>query len=162
MEKSPTKPSRWLKITLAISLGLNFLVIGAVGGAMLHNDGPRKGMREMRHDPMRLIYRTLPQDTRKKLRKDVQGSIQRSPQDQEAWVSTFIDLLRVDSTNEEALKAHFSTHFTQMERVGAMGRDGLVAELLSMKPDVRSAFAEKVEKAWKTRKKHGGKKRGVE
>ena len=97
------KSSRWLKIGLGVSLCLNLLVLGAIGGAVMRGGGPageraRLGMQ----DPLQTVFRALPKETKTRLRTELRESELVRPESRNAWLAKVLELLRTGDNFDEA------------------------------------------------------------
>jgi len=66
-ETKPPKTRLWVRVLLGVSLALNLLVLGLVGGAMLRFGGP-EGMRAPPRSVGAALFRELPREDRRALR----------------------------------------------------------------------------------------------
>jgi len=152
------KSSRWLKIALGVSLCLNLLVAGAIGGAFFKGSGGKfEGARAIAQDPLRAVFGALPRETRHDLMRQMRQTGRDHPQNRSAWVSDFTTLLRAETLDKNALEALFKRRTERLELMTSTGRSLLIENITAMTPDERNAMADKAEKRWKRNKRWHGK-----
>lgn len=150
-----TKSSRWLKIGLGVSLCLNLLVLGAIGGAIMRGGGPageraRMGMQ----DPLQTVFRALPKETKTRLRTELRESDLVKPESRNAWLASVLDILRSgESFDDAAFGAALERRATTMGKITDQGRKVLREEIAAMSSEERAAFADRLEKRWNRKKK---------
>lgn len=135
---------RWLLIS---SLGVNLLVLGIVGGAILRHD--RDGGRGMVADVgFGQFTEALNGDDRRALRD---AFIKKSPnfRDMRSEVrtdlTTLITALRADSWDPEAVRSALAKQRDRtVERI-ALGQDLLLGRIAAMTPEARRDFADRLE-----------------
>jgi len=148
------KSSRWLKIALGISLCLNLLVAGAIGGAIFKGPGDKmQGARAIAQDPLRAVFRALPREMRRDLMDQMRKTGRDNPQNRSAWVTELANLLRSETLDKAAIADLFAERTNRLEVMTATGRTLLVEYIEKMGLEDRQAMAEKIEKRWK-RGKH--------
>jgi len=153
------KSSRWLKIALGVSLCLNLLVAGAIGGAIFkgHKGGKFEGARAIAQDPLRAVFGALPRETRRDLMRQMRQTGRDHPQNRSAWVSEFTTLLRAETLDKEALEALFKRRTERLELMTSTGRALLIENISAMSAEERVAMAQKAEGKWKHNKRWYGK-----
>lgn len=147
MSEIKTKSPRWMKITLAVSLCLNLLVLGAISGAFL-SGGPQKHRSVVGKDPVRGIYRALPKDVRKTLRQNtrVKGA---SRKERQAWVTEFVAALREPDFDTSKLNDLFAARQDRMISIASSGQDALIKAISELSPDARLQLADDFEQGSK-------------
>jgi uncharacterized membrane protein len=152
----PTTPptNRVLKITLAVSVALNLAVLGLIGGLALHGGpGPRGDMmvRDFGFGPFDGAL--LPED-REALRKRIQdrvGDVRAARQLMQADGTAILSALRADPFNEKSLADALDLQAQHLDDRLKFG-SGVIREfLLSLPPEGRTAFADRLEQ----RLRHG-------
>jgi len=144
MTETKPKSPRWMKITLAISLCLNLIVLGAVAGAFL-SGGPQKHRKIVGSDPVRGIYRSLPKEVRKSLRQNtrVKGA---SRKERQEWVQKFVATLRAPGFDASQLETLFATRQERMISIATSGQDALIKAISDMSEQERHQLADDFER----------------
>lgn len=147
MSDTPTKSPRWMKIALAVSVCLNLLVLGAIGGAFL-SGGPQKHRAMVGNDPVRGIYRSLPKEVRKSLRQNMRtrGA---SRKERQAWVTEFAATLRAPDFDVSKLDALFATRHDRMISIANNAQSALIKAISELSPDARLQLAKDFEQGSK-------------
>lgn len=148
------KPSRKLRIALAVSLALNLAVIGMVAGAMLRegHDFRRSMPRDLGFGPFAEALR--PED-RKALRD---GLIARAPEIRDARrqmradTQALLGVLRADPFDPAGLHGLMEAQHNRLSTQLKLGQELLEDFLAAMPPEERRAFVERLEAGLR----HGG------
>lgn len=152
------RTGRGLRIALGLSLALNLLVLGLVGGAYLHGPPPPRDFdgREMGFGPFAEALR--PED-RKALRRAI---LQRAPELREGRekrrqdMAALLQALRAEPFDPARLETVMDAQQAQLASQLAVGA-GVVREyLIGLSAEARLAFADRLE-ASLTRGPHHGK-----
>jgi len=171
-EPARRRSGGWLGIALVVSLGLNILLVGVVGGAYLR-DWQRQAMRPDRAVQMlglRPYWRAMDPESRAELAKAVretraeqrsQGGVYRG------FVRDLRAALLAEPFDRGALKAVLARRANMLARRMSLGREVLVDRIAEMTPEQRRAFAARLFKArhgpgqpgWKTPRPGDGIKR---
>ncbi len=159
MTDEPNKPEakpragRGLRIALFLSLALNVLVVGVVGGAMLRNDGPPARRAEIATafdagiGPYSLA---MTREQRRSLGNrigDYEHDFDRNRDETRAFVNEFLATLRTapfDATRLADLITRMQAGLSQRQQIGSQA---LLAEIAAMSDAERVVFAEKLENA---------------
>lgn len=138
-----------LRLLLALSLGLNLLVIGAVVGAML---GPhdwrghdRHGMRAMAGGP---LTRALDHADRRAIGREMRAARNEAGLDRAArreGMQAILTELRRVPFDPEALSVQLSEQRRRLHSQVALGQTLLIERLTQMSDAERAAFADRVE-----------------
>lgn len=141
-------PGKGLRIALAVSVALNLAVAGVAAGAMLKGgpDGGRMEMgRELGFGP---FTEALSRDDRRALREalvskapELRDNRRQRGQDAQEVLAT----LRADPFAPDALTAVMDAQQRRMESQLQLGQDLLREFLISMSPEARAAFADRLE-----------------
>ena len=146
------KRRRWLMPLLLISLAVNLLVIGAIAGAMLSPDGPRRhggeDQRALRGVVGEPFLRALPADQRRALVRDAVANrdrVRESRASLQKRLDAFLAALRTEPFDAEEVARLLAD-----QRRAAIGRQELGEELLlkrlaGMSAEERAAYAERLE-----------------
>ena len=150
----------WLRVVLVLSLGLNLLVVGLVGGAMLSGGGPREHAREARGNPFIVA---LPQDERRavfgEMRREA-GSGRRSHAELRARFDALLTEIRAEEFDAGAVAALLEEQRSAGSARQEAGERVLIARLTQMTQAERMAYADRLEQALKRRGPRGGGERG--
>lgn len=152
-DTDPAKPAAsrrtptWVRALLVVSLALNLMVVGIVGGAILGHRGgpPRADLGEAAYGP---YARALAEADREALRQAMRSELPRLRANREAVRRGFRDLLGALQAEPYAPERVAEILETQEARVGDQGRiwRGLLVERLStMTAEERKSFAERLE-----------------
>lgn len=150
MTDETKKKLPWLKVVLAVSLGLNLLIAGAVVGAKM------SGFRSDRVDDKgeRLGFsvgpygRALTKEDRREMRK---AFVKRAPelrQDRRAMRGFGQDLvaaLRQQPFDGDAITTILTKQLELAGDMQAVGKDVLAERISAMTPEARLAFADRLE-----------------
>lgn len=149
-DKPVSRHSRWIRIALAVSVGLNLLVVGVIAGAAFDGRGP--GMHGGRPGPegalgpvgLRLYSAALPADGRRAMLAALRADDQvlRDGRSRlRVHIQTMTRLLQAEPFSIDAVRAELET---QADSVGGMMRHGadiLVDQIATMTPGERADFA---------------------
>jgi uncharacterized membrane protein len=140
---------RVLRIALAVSVGLNLAVLGAVAGSFWHDSG-MGGRGEMVRDlGFGPFGEALGQDDRRALREWLKG---RAPELRSANSQRYADLaavqaaLRAQPFDPDALRAALGAMRGRMESQLALGHEALTDVILAMPDGERLALADRLER----------------
>ena len=135
-EKTVASVPIWLRIVLGVSLGLNLLVLGLVGGTMVRYGGP-DGMRPPPRSVGAALFRALPGEDRRAL-----------------WDRSYaMPMANGMSMTEEMPKGHHARQMAQARAVGAalratpFDREALAA-ILQGQAARREGFQKSLQQAW--------------
>ena len=146
-EITPVQPaSRKLKIALAISLALNFAVVGLVGGAMMKGEGRHGAMvRDLDFGPFTQAFD--PED-----RAALRGAfLERAPdfraarRDMRADFAAVLTALRADPFDSAELSTALTGQSARATKNLAIGQALVTERLTQMTPEARKAFADRLE-----------------
>lgn len=150
-----TRPARWLKLALVVSLALNLLVAGALAGAAWRWTGGEPARHAEASGASVVVFglgpysRALDEAQRREFRDAARlrgGEFREGRRVLRAQLGEFIALLRADSFDAAA-----ATELLARQRVAArdqerIGHELLVAQLAAMSPYDRRAFADRLER----------------
>ncbi|MHA6266728.1 periplasmic heavy metal sensor [Aliiroseovarius sp. CAU 1755] len=152
----PTKPRKWPRILLAVSLTFNLLVLGLVVGAKLgdHRDhgfdtrGPDRGaIRDLGFGP---LAGALDREDRRKIGRalrDRSGSFEDNRKSLERDFQSMLDILRADAFAPEALAGLMVAQSDRLRDRGSTLRELVVERLGAMSTEERRAFADRLERS---------------
>lgn len=152
---SARKPRRWLWPVLLVSVALNLAIAGAVAGALLSPDGPRKGgedQRAIRGVLGEPFFRALPKDDRRAMVRDIVGNRDTFREGREALrdrVANFLEALRAETFDRTEAKRLLGEQRQAAIRRQTLGEDLLLDRLEAMTPAERSAYADALEERLK-------------
>lgn len=161
-------PRRWWKAVMVVSLGLNLLVFGLVGGAILRGGPPGHPelVRDLGFGP---FTEALAPEDRLALRRafaaqtpdfrDMRATMRDEMQ-------TIVTLMRAEPFDAAALRAAMAAGVARMGERVALGQRLLADHLATMPPEARRAFADRLERSVLRGRdrgqKDGGPKDGLE
>lgn len=151
-QKKPHAP-RWMRITLVISLAFNLLIAGLALGAGMAKD-------KWRHHDMGALgamTRALEDQDRQALRQEIRKSFASKEAMRQARndrTQALLEALRTTPFNPDLLRtrlAEIGAPFTEgMER----GQAFVAERLISMSPEARTAYADRLEDVLRRRDRH--------
>lgn len=139
--------SKWLRIALFLSLAVNFAVVGLAIGAAMHDrpDGPRRGP----PDPNFGVFdQALSRADRTALRRQFiaeAGPILKERADLRSEVGEVLTVLRAEPLDVERLTQAMSGLAMHGRDRLALGQKLLTERLVSMTPQERARFADRLE-----------------
>lgn len=139
----------WLRVVFVASLGLNLLVLGLVGGAILFGDGPREKAREAGVNPFILA---LPPDERRQLIRDVRRAAEpgrRSHAELRQRFDALLTEIRAERFDAGAVAALLEEQRSAGSARQTDGERALIARLSQMSQADRAAYADRLEAALK-------------
>ncbi len=157
-ELKPTSvPSRrpWAQIILVLSLGLNLLFLGLIGGAFLR-EGPPGRAATVRELNFGALTEALSKDDRETLRRSFQRTapdLKAQRRDIESDMAEFLTALRAPEFQRAKVEALFTRNTDRTARRRELGQNLMLDLLVAMTLDGRSAFADRLEVAMKRPKK---------
>lgn len=147
VESPKRRAPRWMTVLLVVSLGLNLLVVGLVAGAMVDQrrggdraafsiDGPNPFLRAFTDADAREIRRLL---------RPQAGDLMRGRAELGQAMRDALTELRADSLSEAELRRAFDDIKAINARRAAVAQDTVLAYLLTLDPEARRAFADRLE-----------------
>ena len=154
--KTPGRRGRGLKWALALSLALNLLILGFVGGTAWRFAGPGAGDRHWMPPPVVsgiLYVRALPREAQKRLGREVRKQTADLPNRRErrAEFREILALLRADTFDADAARAILERQADAGGRVQATAQAGWLAIVSDMNTDERADVADRLERGLKRR-----------
>lgn len=149
------KPWPWARIVLVLSLGLNLLFLGAIGGAFLRQGPPGRGaiIRDVNFGP---LTEALSKADREALRQQFQnsGPDPRSQRgDIEGDLAQLSAILRAPDFQRGHVEALFARQNERALVRQNLGQNMILDLLDKMGPGERSAFADRLETVLKLGRK---------
>ena len=159
-DKPPRSKSRkWIGPLLIVSLGLNMLVIGAAAG--LYVKWPRGhfalGNQFFGAAGLGVISGALGDGHKKLIRDELKErgqSVRQLRQEAGASAAVLVSILRADPFEPAGLEAHFQEQRNHALQMLEEGHGLIVPRILSMTPDERHEFADRIERRLERRGKH--------
>ncbi len=151
----PGRNRRLWTWVLGISLALNLLFIGAVGGAVLRHmgaDGPEraKGPNAGAHKYATPFVRALPREARRDLRRALRDEMRGQGLPDRAarreMQQRMMDILRADAFDKAAAEALFEAQLSAAKRVESTARRVWLETVAEMSVAQRQAVAARLEK----------------
>lgn len=135
-----------LRVVFGLSLALNLLVVGALVGAGLRPDPPGRDL-GARMSLGRVLYKELPREDRRTLRREVRQRVDRETLRQANVGSELYDALRADPFDADTINQLMDRQ-AQAQRTGqAAMRAGWIKVLSRMSTAERMAYAERLRQA---------------
>jgi hypothetical protein len=145
--EQPKSPTRlWLRVLFGLSLALNLLVLGVVGGAIIRFGG-YDGMRVSTRSVGAAMYRELPREDRRALWDGSRGLHNVDPARYKADALVIVAAMRAVPFDANALRALLGEHATRRAVVQNAAQDGLLIRLSEMSDGERQAYADRLEEA---------------
>ncbi|TCP21412.1 periplasmic heavy metal sensor [Rhodovulum adriaticum] len=147
--KTPAPRTRtWVRVALIVSLALNLLIVGMIGGAVVGHRGgpPRADMGEAAYGP---YARALADEDRAALRRAMRAEAPRLRENRMAVRQGFRDLLgalRADPYEPGRVADILAEQEARVRDQGQIWRGLLVTRLETMSPEERAAFADRLER----------------
>jgi uncharacterized membrane protein len=151
-EKPAPRRRRWMTVALVVSLGVNLMVAGLVGGAILR-DGPRERdpfYRDVSALGLRFYYRALPDQARDDLRHRVgerRGDFRAGREALAKHMNAMADAVGAEPFDPARLAGVLADQGRTVAGNMATGQALLVATISAMTPDERTAMAEALRRA---------------
>ena len=143
MISNNAKPRRWPKILLGVSLALNLLVLGVVGGAIWRFGGPH----DMRSAPRSIgaaMFHELPREDRRALREgSSKGHADRRVR-QQAEAKAVDAALRATPFDRAALETVLEGQSSQRAHFQKSVQDAWLDRIAGMSTTERLAYAERL------------------
>ena len=145
--KPAPRRRRWMTVALVVSLGVNLMVAGLVGGAILR-DGPHDRdpfSRDVSALGLRLYYRARPDPAREDLRHRVgerRGDFRAGREALTRHMAAMADAVGAVPFDAARLSAVLAEQGRTVAGNMATGQALLVATIGAMSPDDRAAMAE--------------------
>ncbi len=144
-----TKPSatrKWVRYALVASLGVNILVAGVVGGAILRAGPPERFRpgKDIAAFGLRPYARALDEGGRKSLREAVRagrGDFHAGRQAMRTHMRDLAAALRADPYDEAAIEAELAKQARNVSANVAFGQRLLLTQIREMSDDARRALA---------------------
>lgn len=141
------RPTRtWIRILLVVSLGLNLIIVGSLGGLVLSRvvHGPREPVRDLAFGPF--TQALSPDDRRAMMRAflaEAKGF--RAERDQmRADFQSLIAALKADPYDPSVLEGVMTRQKARTDQWLALGQRLLMERLAAMTQAERSAFADRL------------------
>ena len=141
------KAGRGMKIALILSLTLNLLIFGVMGGAMLAHGG-RDDPRRVRDVGFGPYTEALSPEDRKALRDAFVKAVpdfRSSREEARADVAKLAEAIRAEPYDRAAVEAVIASQAERIEARLTIGRNLLLDRLDAMGPEARTALAGRIE-----------------
>ncbi len=152
---TPGKPPfRWGRALLFVSLTLNLVVFGIVGGAALGRLGHQRPEIAARDVGFGLFNEALSEQDRKDLRRayvQAKPDIRADRREMRENLVQVLALLRQDPFDAAALRSALEAGARRMEERQALGQNVILEHLKTMTVAERVAFADRLENSLKRR-----------
>ncbi|PZR00234.1 MAG: hypothetical protein DI533_06495 [Cereibacter sphaeroides] len=146
-----------MKIVLILSLGLNLVTLGVVGGAMVHgmSERDKPKFRDLAFGP---FTEALSPEDRQALRRAFRqdgGNPRDIRQEMQQGFADLLTALRAEPFDAGALRAVFAAMQARMQARMDFGQRLLADRIVAMTPEARTQFAERLEELMKRSPKRG-------
>ena len=142
----------WLKVVFALSLALNLLVLGVVGGAVLRHGGFDGRHHHMAGGP---LTRALSKEDKRVVAREMRRTYRARGRDGRAAygeaMRQLVAGLRAEPFDPAPVAAQMSGMREMLGQRVAIGQQVLLEHLVQMEPEARYDFAGRLEKAMKRR-----------
>lgn len=142
-----TRTRGWVKALLALSLALNLVILGMIGGAFLRGGAPGRDDRDFGLGP---LADALDREDRAALRDAFSAAFPEARAGREALRGDFgalLQALRAEPFDPSALDAAFAAIAARNAALLEGGRAVLADYLKALGPEARAAFADRLERA---------------
>ncbi|MEL6607811.1 MAG: periplasmic heavy metal sensor [Pseudomonadota bacterium] len=155
------RPGRVLKAVLFVSLALNLLVAGLVGGAILRGDDARTDRRPPPASAFGVgsIVQALPDTDRRALGREMMQELRRnglSRRELDRQTARLVAALRADPFDAAAAEAALDAQVSEAWRRLGIAKTLFVTRITAMDADQRAALAQSIEEGQKSRPRNGG------
>lgn len=147
-ETSQAKPSlsRWVRVVFGVSLALNFLVIGLLVGTFIRF-GDTKGRRPPPHSMGTAMYRELPHEDRKALRKNSQARANHSREFRSNEAEAIAEALRASPFDKKAVQALLKGQAEHRLKWQESTQSAWLDRVSQMSSEARSEYADRLYEA---------------
>lgn len=147
-ETSQTKSSlsKWVRVVFGVSLGLNLLVIGLLVGTIMRF-GDTEGRRPPPHSMGTALYRELPHEDRKALRKSSQMRASHSKEQRIAEAEAFTAALRASPFDKDAVKTVLNEQAKYRLEWQETAQIAWLERVSQMSVEARSEYADRLYEA---------------
>lgn len=153
--RNTVRMSGKMRLLLGVSLALNLLVIGAIGGVFLRPSGPPGGL-EDRIGMVRALYGALPREDRRALRQTVRQGVDNSTLQEIRIGPALYEALRADPFDAAAVDALMTRQSAALNRGHAKLRAGWLEIVSQMSPAERLAYSDRLREIMEKRRKRSG------
>jgi len=142
---------RILRWALGLSLALNLLILGAVGGALWRHGGPGQGPRGGMpglHSYASPYVRALPAEARQDLHREMRAGMQAQNASREARRAQYDEMLaslRAEPFDPAKAKAVLAEQGAAVATVQEAAHAAWLAQVASMSPEARGKYADALE-----------------
>ncbi len=146
MSETPVRTPRWIKITLFVSIALNLIVIGLIGGTILR--GPFAMPLVGPAGEFGVFQRAMPGEARNALRKalyDNRADFRSKRRELVAMRVELIEVLRTEPFDAARLDDIMSRQKAFWEELGSTAQHLMGEQIAAMTPDERAQFADNLE-----------------
>lgn len=140
------RSGRWLRIVFGVSLALNLLVIGLVGGMLVRFGGP-PGASPMSRSAGTVLFRELPQEHRDEMRRDMRALMRSNGIPMSGRADEIAALLRAETLDVAAMQALMDVEFDRLNGIQSGVQRAWLERIEAMTPEQRAAYADRVEVA---------------
>lgn len=144
VENSSPKPStsRWIKIALVISLGINIGIAGILVGSALRAPEARRSNIE-HPDGVAMLARAMPQSHQRELRETLRNQrdeLRPDRQELQNLRQRFVVALRAEPFNIDAVRETFAAQRVILDHLTASGHAAVVGQIEQMTPQDRQLY----------------------
>ena len=143
----PVQIARWIKWCLGLSLALNLAVVGVIVGALLRDDGPRRGPGGLNHAMP--YMRALPPEDRKSIRQAMRSGSQHPGMSRRALHTQMIEALKADPFDASRVQDIVQAQLDEgLRSLGAV-QQAWLDHVTEMDAQSRRMYADRIEDALK-------------
>lgn len=153
--QSPMTPKArpWLRWVLIVSVTLNLLAVGLIGGAMVRFGGLPKDVHRGVAAGV-AIFRELPRELRREVQGKARKTMAHPARTLRSETQSILSLLRADELDVQALTTLMQDRTSRRAAFEKVLQDGYVSAVEQMTLEQRRAYADRVEQAL-SRKRRG-------
>lgn len=150
-----SRSRRWVRVVLAVSLGLNLLVVGLVGGAYFRvvkhtgaGEFPPPEVRVMRELGMGPFLSAFPHEQKRQMARQLREQVGTFRLNREALVTelgAMLEALRAEPYDHAALEVLIDRQKARISTRAETARNILLNQISSMTPEERLEFAGRLE-----------------
>lgn len=162
----PTRTGRGIKWALGLSLAVNLIIVGFVGGAVWRFSGPDAPQRKWRAETISsgmAFVHALPREARREMRQNLRGQGDELPNraERRALYEQVLRGLRAESFDQSAIESVFAVQASTAQTVLTRAQAGWLGVVSNMDVSERRIVADRLEEALRRGHKRGGPKKGA-
>ncbi len=139
--------SRWMKIALVVSLGINLAILGMVGGAVIKggHDHPAPLVRDLGFGPFSEALSREDRDALRRAFRSETGGLRLVGREMRAEFTELMRILRTEPFDQAGLDAVFDSMQARGRERLDLGQRLLSERISTMTPEARRQFADRLQ-----------------